>query len=289
MLTQLLNESAPSEAQAQGAVAFSRLGDGKPHNKTAAGTAGAPLEVLFCQEGSLEVEAPGRRAQAKKGTVLLFSAVPGSWSVCANAEFRGAVLTLKRAGLLAFGRKFGGFALNENSAHRLEASGGCALLQACPWEVSVFASLEVLPAEEQADYLKLKTAELLYLLGREALRLCAPAACAYYDSHQREAVRQAHDDMLARLNEPITIAQLADRHHLSQTLLKTCFRQVYGRSIHAFLREQRLRKAAQLLETTGLPVLQVAADVGYGSVSQFGQAFRRQYGVSPAQYRRING
>ena len=153
----------------------------------------------------------------------------------------------------------------------------------------MFASLEALPAEEQADYLKLKTAELLYLLGREALRLCAPAACAYYDSHQREAVRQAHDDMLARLNEPITIAQLAARHHLSQTLLKTCFRQVYGRSIHAFLREQRLRKAAQLLETTGLPVLQVAADVGYGSGSQFGQAFRRQYGVSPAQYRRING
>lgn len=285
MLTQLLNGSA----QAQGAVAFSRLGDGKPHNKTTAGTVGALLEVLFCQAGSLEVEAPGRRAQAKKGTVLLFSAVPGTWSVCADAEFRGAVLTLERTKLSAFGRECGGFVLNEDSACRLEASGGCALLQACPWEVSVFASLEALPAEEQADYLKLKTAEMFYLLGREALHLCAPAACAYYDSHQREAVRQAHDDMLARLNEPITIAQLADRHHLSQTLLKTCFRQVYGRSIHAFLREQRLRKAAQLLETTGLPVLQVAADVGYGSVSQFGQAFRRQYGVSPAQYRRING
>ena len=54
MLTQLLNGSAPSGAQAQGAVAFSRLGDGKPHNKTTAGTAGAPLEVLFCQAGSLE-------------------------------------------------------------------------------------------------------------------------------------------------------------------------------------------------------------------------------------------
>ena len=94
MLIQLLNGSAPSGAQAQGAVAFSRLGDGKPHNKTAAGTAGALLEVLFCQAGSLEVEAPGRRAQAKKGTVLLFSAVPGTWSVCADAEFRGAVLTL---------------------------------------------------------------------------------------------------------------------------------------------------------------------------------------------------
>ena len=77
MLTQLLNGSAPSGAQAQGAVAFSRLGDGKPHNKTAAGTAGAPLEVLFCQEGSLEVEAPGRRAQAPKGTVHGVRAGPG--------------------------------------------------------------------------------------------------------------------------------------------------------------------------------------------------------------------
>lgn len=66
MLTQLLNGSAPSGEQAQGAVAFSRLGDGKPHNKTAAGTAGAPLEVLFCQEGSLEVEAPGPPGTGQK-------------------------------------------------------------------------------------------------------------------------------------------------------------------------------------------------------------------------------
>ena len=56
-----------------------------------------------------------------------------------------------------------------------------------------------------------------------------------------------------------------------------------------YLTAHRLKRAKELLETTGLPVLQVAADVGYGSVSQFGQAFRRQYGVSPAQYRRING
>ena len=59
MLTQLLNESAPSGAQAQGAVAFSHLGDGKPHNKTAAGTAGAPLEVLFCQPGGGSARPPG--------------------------------------------------------------------------------------------------------------------------------------------------------------------------------------------------------------------------------------
>ena len=89
MLTQLLNGSAPSGAQAQGAVAFSHLGDGKPHNKTAAGTAGAPLEVRFCQEGSLEVEAPGRRAQAKKERS------------CCSARFRAAgasALMLNSAG-----------------------------------------------------------------------------------------------------------------------------------------------------------------------------------------------
>ena len=174
MLTQLLNESAPSGEQAQGPVAFSRLGDGKPHNKTAAGTAGAPLEVLFCQEGSLRWKRPPPGA-GQKGTVLLFSAVPGSWSVCANAEFRGAVLTLERAGLSAFGRKFGCFALNENSAHRLEASGGCAASGLPVGGVGVCIAGG--PSGGGTGGLpKLKTAELLYLLGREALRLCAPGS-----------------------------------------------------------------------------------------------------------------
>ncbi|WP_164753726.1 MULTISPECIES: helix-turn-helix domain-containing protein [unclassified Mesorhizobium] len=52
-------------------------------------------------------------------------------------------------------------------------------------------------------------------------------------------------------------------------------------SIHAL----RLEQAKQLLETGELPVEAVANEVGYEDASFFGRLFRRQVGVTPAQYR----
>ena len=47
-----------------------------------------------------------------------------------------------------------------------------------------------------------------------------------------------------------------------------------------------MERAAELLRASSLSVLGVAQSVGYGSASQFTAAFRRQYGVTPAQYRK---
>ena len=57
------------------------------------------------------------------------------------------------------------------------------------------------------------------------------------------------------------------------------------RDIHAFLREQRLRKAAQLLETTGLRISEVAEQVGIPNVSYFSTIFRKEFGCSPSDLR----
>ena len=45
-------------------------------------------------------------------------------------------------------------------------------------------------------------------------------------------------------------------------------------------------RAAELLCTTNQPIAQVASAVGYESVSQFGMVFKRQYRMTPSQYRR---
>ena len=47
-----------------------------------------------------------------------------------------------------------------------------------------------------------------------------------------------------------------------------------------------MERAAELLRDSSLSVLGVAQSVGYSSASQFTAAFRRQYGVTPAQYRK---
>ena len=49
------------------------------------------------------------------------------------------------------------------------------------------------------------------------------------------------------------------------------------------------REAAELLRDSSLSVLGVAQSVGYGSASQFSAAFHRQYGMTPAMYRKMSG
>jgi hypothetical protein len=54
----------------------------------------------------------------------------------------------------------------------------------------------------------------------------------------------------------------------------------------AYLARWRMQLAARLLEMTDRKVLRVAFDVGYESEAAFNRAFKRQFDVPPAQYRR---
>jgi transcriptional regulator GlxA family with amidase domain len=55
----------------------------------------------------------------------------------------------------------------------------------------------------------------------------------------------------------------------------------------AFVREVRLRRAAELLRTTTLSIDEVARAVGYDSRSQFSRAFQRLLREAPGRYRQV--
>ena len=88
---------------------------------------------------------------------------------------------------------------------------------------------------------------------------------------------------------PLTISALSRRGPcLSTTTFKEGFRRLYGLPVHTWLRQRRMERAAELLRDSSLSVLEVAQSVGYGSASQFSAAFRRQYGMTPAMYRKMS-
>ena len=72
----------------------------------------------------------------------------------------------------------------------------------------------------------------------------------------------------------------------SETSLKNYFRGVYGQNISVYLREIRLKKAAELFASTNLSVSEVAEQVGYMNQSKFAAVFKKQYGQTPLEYRR---
>ena len=86
--------------------------------------------------------------------------------------------------------------------------------------------------------------------------------------------------------DPWTLSGLAKRVGLSRTRLADRFRHFLGESPMAYLAQWRLRLGAEMLQSTGDSVAQVAAAVGYGSESTFNRAFKREFGSPPAQFRR---
>lgn len=90
--------------------------------------------------------------------------------------------------------------------------------------------------------------------------------------HEEENLRQG----LARFVELSGVS----RAHLTRTL-RACI----GQAPTEFINELRLRRAAQLLSTTPLEIIEVAMDCGYDNLSYFYRRFRRQYGRSPRTWR----
>lgn len=87
-------------------------------------------------------------------------------------------------------------------------------------------------------------------------------------------------------NGQYTAAELADRFHVSQSKLKSDFKEITGVSVAVFCRRGRLQKAQALLESTTLELSQIAAQCGFSDESYFIESFRKFYGTTPGAYRR---
>jgi AraC family transcriptional regulator len=94
------------------------------------------------------------------------------------------------------------------------------------------------------------------------------------------------DHMHQRLGDDVSLDDLAAVVNLSKFHFLRAFTRATGLTPHRYLTRLRLRRAAELLRTTGLTVQQIAVTCGYGSPSRFAAAFRRQYGTAPTGYRR---
>lgn len=61
-----------------------------------------------------------------------------------------------------------------------------------------------------------------------------------------------------------------------------------GRLYEGYFRRKRIEKAAELLESTNLKVIEIANIVGYENQGKFARAFAEAYGASPLEFRRLS-
>ncbi|MFE2276489.1 helix-turn-helix domain-containing protein [Streptomyces sp. NPDC059454] len=92
--------------------------------------------------------------------------------------------------------------------------------------------------------------------------------------------------VLERLDQPLTVEDLARRARMSSRNLGRHFRSVTGTTPLQWLLTQRIRHAQELLETTDDGIDSIAAATGMGTATTLRRHFNRTVGVPPDTYRR---
>jgi AraC family transcriptional regulator, arabinose operon regulatory protein len=86
-------------------------------------------------------------------------------------------------------------------------------------------------------------------------------------------------------NPASDVTALTHLAHLSSSRLSHLFKHEVGRSLHSYLADRRLKKAAELLRLTETPVKEVSYIVGYRHSPSFVRAFRKKFGCTPNDLR----
>lgn len=85
----------------------------------------------------------------------------------------------------------------------------------------------------------------------------------------------------------ISLQQLSDHLHLSREVCCRLFKKMTGKTITAYLEEYRINKSLSLVQSGLYSITQIADMVGFSNASRFASAFRRQFGLNPAEYNSV--
>jgi AraC-like DNA-binding protein len=134
------------------------------------------------------------------------------------------------------------------------------------------------------------------MLARLSELLFIEAVRSYIQSHPHQdgwfaGLRDPHvGRALALLHgapaRPWTVETLAGEVTVSRSVLAERFTGLIGEPPMQYLARWRMALAAQALANTGEPLVRIAEQVGYESESAFNRAFKREFGIPPAAWRR---
>lgn len=89
--------------------------------------------------------------------------------------------------------------------------------------------------------------------------------------------------------EPLTIEELAGVCHFSQAHFMSFFKRFAGMTCVEYINHYRLSCAAAALAQSDQPVMEAALENGFHNISYFNKLFRKEFGMTPKEYRRAAG
>jgi len=147
------------------------------------------------------------------------------------------------------------------------------------------AAEEKIRDERSAVLLKLKLQSLLLLCSRVCNFLFEPPAEIHTTDQQ---ILQAAHFICRNYTEPLTSADVARAVGFSPNYLSRKFRAAAGIGLHEYIVFVRLQHAAQELVSTSDSITTIALRCGFSDSNYFKDSFKKKYGITPRNYRKIS-
>ena len=162
-------------------------------------------------------------------------------------------------------------------------------------------SLEKKPCEYEVGYDGATVATLLFVgerekgaalslpLGYMLERLYEEVRQAALESSENDVYKKALHFIRANYTEGITVADVARHTGYSESYFGYAFKKKYKMSVSRYIRELQLAKAKDLLVDTAFAISAVASYVGFDDSNYFTVIFKKQFGISPKEFRKKYG
>ena len=108
------------------------------------------------------------------------------------------------------------------------------------------------------------------------------------ESREAAFLRELHQIIDSNMeNELFDTNHLCRAIAMSRTQLHRKLKALTGEATASYIRSRRLQKAKSLLETTDLPIGEIALQVGYKDFSHFSRSFFKEFLMKPSEIRAV--
>lgn len=170
----------------------------------------------------------------------------------------------------------------------VESELACILF--CPsvdWQREILQCLLHIFHLQEGENAEMQTVAYLLELWHE-LFLHAQVRCGQKtgDRGRRAQLQVMMQFIHANHNRQITLKEIADSVHISESSALQLFRQGIHRSPIAYLIQYRIKRAADLLVNTNKTVTNIAYETGFSDAGYFCRIFRKHYRQTAMEYRK---
>lgn len=135
-----------------------------------------------------------------------------------------------------------------------------------------------------------------FMAEEHVLTFAANTLCRLYEApFQQRRDHASHQALVLAVQivlgqafrDKLTLSQISERVHYSPYALCRVFKQQTGLTLHTYLTRIRLFHALEyLVEFPQVAIADIAGSLGFYSHSQFTTSFSREFGISPARFRK---